>query len=172
MLSQDWEQFLRVYDQYADAIFRHCYFRVYNRDKALDLMQDAFMKTWEYLAQGKTVDNMRAFLYRVANNLIIDASRKKIPYSLDDLQEGGFEPVAETHAVDPMDKKLLATVLEKLDEDARQVLVWRYLDELSIGEIATILGVRENVVSVRLHRGLKKARKRLLAEQPNYGKII
>jgi len=70
------EDFATAYDLYADAIFRHCYFRVNDREKAVDLMQETFMKTWEYLASGKKVTNLRAFLYRSANNLIVDQARR------------------------------------------------------------------------------------------------
>ena len=46
------KEFEKAYDLYADAIFRHCYLRVSDRELAKDLMQEAFMKTWEYLASG------------------------------------------------------------------------------------------------------------------------
>ena len=66
------EEFLTLYDAYADAIFRHCFFRVYERERARDLVQETFARTWEYAAKGNAVENARAFLYRVANNVIGD----------------------------------------------------------------------------------------------------
>ena len=86
------KQFLKAYDEFADPIFRHCYFRVFNRERAKDLMQETFTKTWEYLNQSpitnheSRITNMRAFLYRVANNLIIDNSRQKDERSLYQIQ--------------------------------------------------------------------------------------
>lgn len=153
------DDFLRAYDEYADAIFRHCYFRVYDREKARELSQECFMKTWEYLAQGKEVKNLRAFLYRVANNLIIDSSRKKKESSLDAMMDAGFEPA------DGGDKTALAAeagamvaLLERLEEKYRDVVRMRYLDGLSPKEIAHALGETENAISVRIHRGLAQLR--------------
>lgn len=87
--------FLKAYDDYSQAIFRYCYFRVFDREQARDLVQETFMKTWEYLASGKEVQNLRAFLYKVANNMVIDLSRKKKSLSIEDLAEKGFDPLVE-----------------------------------------------------------------------------
>src|SRR3989338_5881146 len=86
------EQFEKAYDELSDAIFRHCWFKIGDREKAKDLMQETFTKSWQYIAQGTSVNNLRPFLYRVANNLIIDEYRKKKELSLDGLMAEGFEP--------------------------------------------------------------------------------
>lgn len=120
------------------------------------------MKTWEYLSQGKEVQNLRAFLYRVANNLIIDSSRKKKESSLDAMMDEGFEPMdgADKTAVAAEAGNMLA-LLDKLDEKYQDVVRMRYLDDLSPKEIALVLGESENVVSVRLHRAIKQLREYL-----------
>ena len=154
------DDFLKAYDQYADAIFRHCYYRVYDREKAKELSQECFMKTWEYLAQGKKVDNLRAFLYRVANNLVIDSSRKKKESSLDAMMDEGFEPsgAGPEKTTLAAEAGQIIALLDKLDEKYRDVVRMRYLDDLSPKEIALALGESENVVSVRIHRGVKQLR--------------
>lgn len=159
------EAFLQAYEQYADALFRHCYFRVYDRERAKELSQETFMKTWEYIAAGKTVDNIRAFLYRVANNLIIDLSRRKKETSLDDLSAMGFDP-PNTKGVDAITAAEAALSVERLkdiDHQYREVIVMRYVDGLTPKEIATILDETENAVSVRIHRGMKLLRKMIMA---------
>lgn len=159
------ESFLKAYDEYADAIFRHILFRVNDQEQAKDLLQEVFVKTWDYLSRGKQVDNWRGFLYRVANNLVIDewVKRKKIPESLDSLRESGFEASdmgkLKTDFQFQLEFEDLKKVLSELDEDFRQVIMMRYLDELSVKEIAGILGISENLASVRLKRGLAKLRK-------------
>ena len=70
-------KFLEAYDQYSDAIFRYCYYRVYDREKAKDCVQEAYCRTWKYMESGKEIENLRALLYRIATNIIIDDSRKK-----------------------------------------------------------------------------------------------
>lgn len=157
------KQILEVYDKYADAIFRHCYFRVHDRDLAIDLTQETFVRTWEYLRQGKEVDNLRAFLYRVASNLIVDFSRKKKSQSLDNMQDKGLEirHIDRETTEGRLDAKGVVLVLDKLNDNHRTVIVMRYLDELSVKEIAQALGESENAISVRIHRALKKLRDHL-----------
>src|SRR3989338_7817957 len=85
--TQQEQDFKNAYQQYVDAIYRHCYFRVYNQDLAEDLTQETFIKTWKYIADGKEIKNIKAFLYKVALNLIIDNSRKKTTLVFDDIKE-------------------------------------------------------------------------------------
>ena len=163
--------FTRVYEENVDALFRHCYFRVSNRERALELTQDAFMKTWDSIAQGKEIQNHRAFLFRVLNNLIIDEYRKKKSTSLDALleqenvTEGQFEDLRtgdldeEVAKVDlKRDAQELHKALEQLPEDYRRVVTMRYIDQLGPKEIAQELNESENTVSVRINRAVKKLR--------------
>jgi len=154
------QQFLKLYDELSEAIFRHCYFRIFNRETAKDLMQEAFKKTWEYLTDGGKIDSPKAFLYRVANNLVIDRSRKKESLSLDDLREAGFDPGADGRSKieNMVDGRALMNVLEKFDSADRQLILMRYIDDLTPKEMAAILNENENLISVRLHRALKKVR--------------
>lgn len=151
---------MKAYDAHSDAIFRHCFFRVYDREKAREMMQDVFMKTWEYIVQGKKIDNLRAFLYRVANNMVIDWSRKKKETSLDAMMDEGFEPVGlgVKQTTLAAEAGQMIDLLDQLDEKYRDAVRMRYLDELSPKEIAHVLGETENVVSVRIHRGLAQLR--------------
>lgn len=155
--AQDFEA---AYEQYADAIFRHCYFRVFNRERGRELMQEVFMKAWEYIAKGNNIDNIRAFLYRIANNLIVDEFRKKDKreVSLEDLQEKGWEPgydsLPEVQA--RLDERHILETLNRVESRYREVLVMRYIDQLSPAEIAAITNESANVISVRIHRGIKQ----------------
>ncbi len=139
------EEFLAAYDQYADAIFRHCYFRVFDRERGKDLMQEVFM---------------RAFLYRIANNLIVDESRKKKEASLEKMQEDGFDPgVDDTGAwKNRIDRDKILAKLGDIDESYRNILVMRFINDLSPAEIAEITGDSANTISVRIYRGLKQLR--------------
>jgi DNA-directed RNA polymerase specialized sigma24 family protein len=74
------DEFIALYDEMADQLFRHCFFKLSNRELALDLVQETFSRTWEYISSGKEVNNIKGFLFKVANNLIIDEYRKKKLY--------------------------------------------------------------------------------------------
>jgi RNA polymerase sigma-70 factor, ECF subfamily len=155
-------EFLAAYEEHADILFRHCLLRVRNKDMARDIVQEAYSRTWLYMSQGKKIDYIRAFLFRIANNLIVDGSRKKKMSSLDALiDEDGFEPIDESIKA-PIDSPALnraLKLLEDLDESYRSVITMRFMEELTPREIARTLGITENVVSVRLHRGIDKLKK-------------
>ena len=156
------KSFLAVYDANADALFRHCVARVRDREMAKDIVQETFTRTWIYLAEGKTIEYMRAFLYRTLHNLIVDTMRKKRPASLDKMQEeDDFEPADESRDPDAMvreEMKKAVELVHALEESYASVITMRYIDQLSLREIADILKISENVVSVRIHRGLKQLR--------------
>jgi RNA polymerase sigma-70 factor (ECF subfamily) len=153
-------EFEQAYNEYADAIFRHCYFRVFDRERGKELMQEAFMRAWNFLCDGKKIDNMRAFLYRVANNLIVDEIRKKKEVSLDALQKGGWDPgydeTPDMHR--RLEQGKVLVTLRQMDKDYRDVLIMRYIDGIPPADIAGILGESANTISVRLHRGIKQLR--------------
>ena len=152
-------EFLAAHEQYSDALFRHCLLRIRDRELAKDIVQETFSKTWVYMSEGKKIEYLRAFLYRVANNLIVDHARKKKSSSLDTMiDDDGFEPVDET-VKDPSEiqgVREALKMLEGLDEIYRTAITMRYMDEMSPREIAGALGVSENVVSVRIHRGIER----------------
>lgn len=166
------EQFTNAYDEYADALFRHCTFRIGDREKGRELMQDAFMKAWEYLAKGNEVENIRALLYTTANNLITDTYRRKAKRqedSLEDMQENGFDVEGSEdtarNAEAAITGQRVTQVLQEIDEPYRTAVIMRYIDDLSPAEIATALDISANSASVRINRGLKKLQSLL----PEYG---
>lgn len=154
------KQFLKSYDDIADPLFRYCYFRIGDRERAKDLVQESFMKTWQYLSQGNTVDNIRAFLYRVARNAIVDYVRKKKEASLDLLMEEGFDVPSEDREriMAAIEARRIIELIQQLDQKYREVILFRYVDDLTPKEIAVITGEQENTISVRIHRGMQQLR--------------
>lgn len=170
MLETDKERkFLEAYEAHSDAIFRYCYYRVFDREKAKDFAQETFCRTWKYLAEGKEVENIRAFLYRTATNLIIDESRKRKATSLDQIMEKGFMPSSDPRqkTQDYFTGKELVGIVKSLDEKYRDVILMKYLDDLSTKEITFALHETENNVYVRISRGLEKV-KEILWKQNNH----
>lgn len=153
------DQFLGWHDQFSDVIFRHCVFRLSDREKAKDATQETFIRLWNYVSEGKEVVNVRAFLYKIANNLIIDEYRRKETFSLDQMQEEqgfdvGFDVRDEVETKDEYERAL--KVIEHLPDKYREALVMRHVDGLSVKDIARITGETENVISVRIHRAIEK----------------
>lgn len=162
------KRFQQAYDDYADALFRHCYFRVHDREMAKDLVSETFCRTWVYLSQSKEIDNIRAFLYRVLHNVIVDELRKERSVSLEQIVEDGYSPKDES-IKDPEERVLVQQVIDKLkflDESYRTVAQMRFIDDLPPKDIAHALGVSENVVSVRLYRAIHKLKEMMDGKLP------
>lgn len=159
--------FTDLYNDHGDAIFRHCYFRISNRERAKELSQEVFIKAWQYIADGKEVENMKAFLYQVANNIIIDEWRKKKSLSLDQLQESGFDPGKDERQViiGQVDGNTLLMYLEKMGPPCRDLIVMRFIDDLGPKEIAELRSEKQNAVSVAINRCLKKIRALIQAQK-------
>lgn len=161
--------FMESYEEFSDAIFRYTLFQTSNKEIALDITQDTFIKTWQYLQKGEEVENIRAFLYRVAKNLIIDHRRKKKSSSLDQILEAGVDFTEQAHVLEEkedefdkeQDKQKILKTIDKIDEKYKEILLMRYVEEMSIKEIGEILDKSQNHISVMIHRGVEKLKKLL-----------
>ena len=166
------EKFTKAYDDLADPIFRHCYFRISDREKAKDLTQETFIKAWDYIQKDQTgkIKNMKALIYKIANNLVIDEYRKrKGNLSLNHLSESGFD-VQSNDQIDKrieinMESQKILKVIDGLEETYKEVVLMRYIEELSPKEIAEIIGESPNNISVRINRAIKQIRENLNDEE-------
>lgn len=161
------ERFLKAFEEYSDALFRHASIRLSDRERAIELVHDSFTKAWGYVRGGHEIDAYRPFLYKILNNLIIDEYRKRREESLDALlerdgvDEGSFEELREGSVeamADQLDARRAIERIVELPDTYREVLTLRFVDGLGPKEIAMLIEESENVVSVRLHRGLKTLR--------------
>ena len=163
------DEFLEAFDTYADGLFRHAYFRLSNRERAADLTQETFLKAWEYIREKNEIHHWKGFLYRILNNLIIDEYRKKKEESLDELMEDdpihadalvaeGSRAEKEERLNDEFMIEKLRSLIPKLPEQHRVVLSLRYFDGFSLKEMAALMSLSENVVSVRIHRAVARLR--------------
>ncbi len=158
------ERFLKAFDEYADALFRHSMYRLSDHERAIEIVHDTFTKVWSYIRGGHVIDSYKPFLYKVMNNLIIDEYRRRKELSLDallseegtdegsfqELHEGGLEEL--TFSLDAQKASLL---IGELPLVYREVLTLRFVDGLGPKEISVLIEETENVVSVRIHRALK-----------------
>ena len=168
------ERFLAAFEEYSDALFRHASLRLSDRERAIDVVHDTYTKVWMYVRSGHEVEQFRPFLYKVLNNLIIDEYRKKRESSLDELfeiegvDESSFDDLSENtveQLAASIDGKKAFKELERLPDEYREVIILRFVDELGPKEISTLIEESENVVSVRLHRGLAALRKLMEQEE-------
>jgi RNA polymerase sigma-70 factor (ECF subfamily) len=143
---------------YEKGLNSHAYFRLHDHAMSDDLVQDTFTKTWSYLVKGGKIEIMKAFLYHILNNLIVDEYRKRKSVSLDVLIEKGFEPSAgdSERPFALLDGKAALLLIQRLPISYQKVMRMRYVQDLSLREMSLITGQSKNTVAVKIHRGLAK----------------
>lgn len=154
------KNFSAIYDLHHDAIYRYCNWKCRDNEVGQDLMQETFMRLYLSLQRKKEIQHVRAFLYRIAHNLIIDHVRGKKEASLDEMLETGFEPSVDLwhQTYSRLDSEKWFKKLSKMAKPYRQVLHRRFILGLNPSEIATMTGETSNTVSVRIYRGLTQLR--------------
>lgn len=147
-----------AHQDYEKGLNARAFFKVSNHELGEDLVQQTFMKTWIYLVKGGKIEIMKAFLYHILNNLIVDEYRKHKTSSLDVLMEKGFEPNAtdSSSLLKVLDGKAALLLIERLPPMYKKVMRMRYVQDLSLKEMSFITGLPKNTIAVQIHRGLEK----------------
>jgi len=151
-----------AHNSFNKGLNSYASYKVNNRALGQDLVQDTFIKTWAYLVKKGKINGMRAFLYHVLNNLIVDEYRKQKykAISLDSLLEDGYSPSIDDSArlFDIIDGRVVIPLILELPEVYQVVMRMRYIQDLTLKEIALLTGQSENTISVRVHRGIRRLR--------------
>lgn len=148
-------------DQY-DKIYRYCYFKLGHRQMAEDVTQETFLRFLEsrdYCERGKKLQ----FLYTIARNLCMDAYRRTRTEPLEELAELADEA--------PENQVLMSiavkTALSQLAEEEQELLLLRYVNELTVLEICGLLQVSRFAVYRKIQKALKRLR--ALLDREDFG---
>jgi RNA polymerase sigma-70 factor, ECF subfamily len=156
-----------IYEKYNTELYRYAYRMLDDGDLAEDCVSETFSRFLRVMRQGGApVDNVRAYLYRVAHNWITDHYRRQpLPtLSLDsDLHEDPDTNPSFLLTVE-QERQRIRGALMKLPEDQRQVIELRFLEDWSHRDVANALGKSEEATRALQHRALITLR-RLLAEE-------
>jgi len=165
--NRDRETFAEVYDEHVREINRFVYFKVGSQDEANDLTSIIFLKAWHHI-QNKTLEDaktLRALLYKIARNAIIDYYRetgRKAVTSLDN-EKNPIDMIDDT--ISPEERvdtaanlEMIRQQLPRLKEEYREVIIMRFISDLSLEEIAEITGKTKGNIRVLLHRSLSALR--------------
>lgn len=158
------KNFSGIYDKYIEKIYRFIFFKVNSKETAEDLTSEVFTRAWQSIERGTKLENPGAFLYRIARNLVTDYYRQRPEpqISLADCKEVVDPNIDIKEAVSfKSDLEQIKASLVNINDDYREVVALRYIEDYSISEIAKILDRPEGTVRVMLHRGLEELRERL-----------
>jgi RNA polymerase sigma-70 factor (ECF subfamily) len=156
------EQFSSIYDKYIEKIYRFVYLKVNSQETAEDITSKVFMRGWEsYQNQGSdNIKNPGAFLYQIARNAVVDYYREKgrtktisseVLPEITDLTEN-----LQDKAILSADINIVKAGIQKLKKEHQDIIIWHYLDDMPIADIAKLLDKPAGTVRVMLHRGLKE----------------
>jgi RNA polymerase sigma-70 factor (ECF subfamily) len=152
-----------IYERYREKVYRIAYGVVRQREDALEIVQDVFIKVFRTITLFEGKSRFYTFLYRITMNTAIDHVRKvkKIPRTV--VQEEGGIQLSEELERGP-DRMLLRKELEekvkgameKLPADQKMAVVLREIEGLSYQEMAEAMECSVGTVMSRLHYGRKK----------------
>jgi RNA polymerase sigma-70 factor (ECF subfamily) len=154
-----------IFDTYYPLLYRHIYYHVHHQETAQDLTAEVFARMLAQFADGRGPDrHLRAWLYRVAHNLVIDESRRRVHRDHEPLDERmpsteeGVESQTETAILWDQARASLAELTPK----QRTVIILKFLEGYDNKEISRILEMRVGAVKALQHRGLASMRRHLV----------
>jgi len=157
--KRDQEAFGALYDEYVDPIFRYVYYKVGNFAESQDLTGQAFLKAFENIDSFEMRDvAFSSWLYRIAHNLVVDYFRRESKRENVLIEEQPTAVSAEGNPVDAviadMESDRLYRALQKLTHNQREVIVLKFIDNLSNAQVAEIMGISVGAVKSVQKRGL------------------
>ena len=159
--------FAKAYDLYADKIYKFVFSKINSSDIAEEIVQDAFTRFWQFARKDDSdIYNIKSLLYKIARNLIIDYYRAKRPDEIP-IDEPEFQ--AELSVTPDNDKSLdlefdlkqIESSLTQLPSVYQDVIIMKFVNDLSHREIAGILDKTESHIRVLIHRALQALREKL-----------
>ncbi len=159
----DQQALKEIFDRYQKKVYRIAYGVVRQREEALDIVQEVFIKLFNSIKNFKGRSHFYTYLYRMTMNTAIDHTRKMVKQSVSSLdEEGSFEP---SDAVEKGPERILLQkeleervkqAMDKLPAEQRAALIFRDVEGLSYQEMAEAMGSSIGTVMSRLHYGRKR----------------
>lgn len=168
-VQRDRAAFATLYDNYVDRVYRHVYYRVSNQNDAEDITQEVFIKAWKAINKyKKTGAPFVAWILAIAHNLVVDYYRARKKFvSLEEAKTSSendeTSPEAMTEA--SLNQSYIRDAILKLKGEKQRVILMRFIDGFSYGEIAQALNKSEGAVRVIQHRALNDLRRMLMGSE-------
>jgi len=165
--QHDQDAFAQLYEEYFDKIYRYIAFKIGNKTGAEDMTQQVFLNAIKSISSFRWRGiPFSAWLFRIAHNQVVDYLRKKAKHATTSLDEvlvsNGNNPqlVAEQNL--DIERLLLAT--KQLTQAQREVISLRFASELSIAQVAKVMGKSQGAIKALQHSAIVALRKTLSVE--------
>ncbi len=153
-----------VFDTYYPLLYRHIYYHVHHQETAQDLTAEVFARMLAQFSDGQgPKHNLRAWLYRVAHNLVVDESRRRVHRDHDSLDEHtvSTDEDLEAQTQTSILWEQAREALMELTPNQRTVIILKFLEGYDNKEISRIMEMRVGAVKALQHRGLASMRRHL-----------
>ena len=162
------EAFAQLYETHFDRIYRYVVLRIGNKMEAEDLTQQVFLNALRSISSFKWKRiPFSAWLFRIAHNQVVDYLRKRAKHVTESLDGAvaisNSNPQLEVERKLAIEQVLLAT--QRLTGAQREVISLRFTSELSITEVAKVMGKSEGAVKALQHSAIVALRKALSATE-------
>ena len=159
LAKEDKQAFGELYSRYLKKIYSYVYHRTGNTHDAEDLTAKVFMRAFSHI--GNYEDRglpFQAWLYRIAHNIVAnwhrDQGRRKI-IALDDYVAHSLKSEAPDHLAEESEEQAqLMEAVRRLPEDRQQLLLLKFIEQMSNAEIGVIMGRTEGAIKSLYHRTL------------------
>ncbi len=174
----DTQAFQTLVERYQRRVYSVAYGMLKDRDEAMDVAQETFVKVYKYMDHFKGDSSFYTWLYRIATNLAIDAKRRRAPegepteFDESVRREPSEEPgiLSSRLGSNPQKAAMRKELLEKIDdalsqipEKHRAILLLREVEGMSYEDLARTLNIQKGTVMSRLFHARKKVQ-RILSE--------
>jgi len=147
--------------EHAHIVFKICYAVVRNHHDAEDATQEVFLRVWRNAARLEEIEDLRSWIARIAWNVAIDRKRKPGEQQIDEYFEVPQKARAEQDVISGQMLELLERAISKLPRKEREALILASVEELSMAEIAQMVGASEATVRGRVFRARQQLRERM-----------
>ena len=165
--------FATIYDALAPSVLRFLAHHVGDPDLAEELMQRTFMKMIEALPRYRALQGVpfRAWVFRIARNLAIDAHRTSHPaLDIDAVPDQPSRALGPEQAVEASERRdELLEAVDRLPPDQHDVIVYRFFADLAPREVAPLMHRSDGAVRILQHRALRRLRE--LLTSPATGRV-
>jgi len=165
--QRDQQAFAQLYEEHFDMIYRYVALRIGNRAEAEDITQQVFLKALQSISSFRWKGiPFSAWLFRIAHNQVVDYLRKKTKQATVPIDEStvSFSRDPQLLVEQSLNIKKLLSATKRLTEAQREVVSLRFAGELSIAQVAKIMGKSQGAVKALQHSAIVALRKVLSAE--------